>query len=140
MTTRSQLQQVQGVHGGSLNTSQVAETLDELLAIDLRVVDNEGTTALTMAATTELALAGTELLGALDLLEIGAGTNGLEETESSGSPGEGGTVEGSGVDNERDLGNGHDLVTASEEEGGDGGGSQGRGSSETPRQKLAARF
>lgn len=133
VTTRGQLQQVQGVDGGGLHTGNVAETLDELLAIHLGVVDDEGTAALAVAAATELALAGAELLGALDLLQIGTGTDGLEETESSGGLGEGGAVKSSRIDNERDLGDGHDLVTAGEEQGGNGGGSQSRGGCETPK-------
>lgn len=136
VTTGGQLQQVQGVDGRGLDTSQVAEALDELLAVHLGVVDDEGTAALAVAAATELALARAELLGALDLLQVGTGTDGLQETESSGGLGESSAVESSRVDNERDLGDGHDLVAAGEEERGNGGGSQSRGSSETPGQML----
>lgn len=136
VTTGGQLQQVQGVDGGGLNTSQVAEALDELLAVHLGIVNDEGTAALAVAAATELALAGAELLGALDLLQIGPGTDSLQETESSGGLGESGTVESSRVDNEGHLRDGHDLVTAGEEERGNGGGSQGGGGSETPRKML----
>lgn len=136
VTTGGQLQQVQGVDGRGLNTCQVAEALDELLAIHLGVIDDKGTTALAVAATTELALAGAQLLRALDLLQVGTSTNGLQETESSGGLGECGAVESSRVDDERNLGDGHDLVTAGEEEGGNGGGSQSRGGSETPGRML----
>lgn len=132
VTTRGELQQVQGVDGGGLNTGDVAETLDELLAVDLGVVDDEGSAALAVAAATELALTGAELLGALDLLQVGAGTDGLQQTESGGGLGGGSTLEGGGVDNERNLGDGRDLVTTGEQEGGDGRSSQSRGGSESP--------
>lgn len=132
VATGGELQQVERVDGVGLDTSNVAEALDEILAVDLRVVDNERSAALAVAAATELALTGAELLGALDLLQVGAGTDGLQEGQSGRGLGVGGTVKGSRVDNEGNLGNGHDLVTAGEEEGGDGGGSQGGGSSEAP--------
>lgn len=132
VTTGGQLQQVQGVDGGGLDTGDVAEALDQLLAVNLGVVDDQRATALAVAAATELALAGAELLGALDLLNIGTGTNSLQEAESGGSLGSGSGLESSGVDDERNLRNGHDLVAAGEEERGDGGGSQSGGSSETP--------
>lgn len=132
VTTGGQLQQVQGVDGGGLDTDDVAEALDQLLAINLGVVDDKRATALAVAAASELALAGAQLLGALDLLDIGTGTNGLQETESSGSLGSGSGLESGGVDDQGDLGNGHDLVAAGEEERGDGGGSQSGGSSEAP--------
>lgn len=132
VTTRGELQQVQGVDGGGLNTGDVAETLNELLAVDLGVVDNEGSAALAVAAATELALTGAELLGALDLLQIGAGTDGLQQTESGGGLGGGSALEGGGVDDERNLRDGRDLVTTGEQEGGDGRSSQSRGGSESP--------
>lgn len=132
VTTGGQLQQVQGVDGGGLNTGDVAETLDELLAVDLGVVDDERSAALAVAAATELALTGAELLGALDLLQVGAGTDGLQQTESGGGLGGGSALEGGGVDDERDLRDGRDLVTTGEQQGGDGRSSQSRGGSESP--------
>lgn len=132
VTTRGQLQQVQGVDGGGLDTRDVAETLDELLAVDLGVVDNERSAALAVAATTELALTGAELLGALDLLQVRAGTDGLQKTESAGGLGGGSALEGGGVDDQRDLRDGRDLVTTGEQQGGDGRSSQSRGGSESP--------
>jgi len=125
VTTRGELEKVEGRDGRGLNTGDVAEALDELLAIDLRVVDNQRATALAVAAATELALTGTELLGALDLLEIGTGANGLEEGEGGSSAGDGATLNESRVDNQGNLRDGHDLVATSKQERGGGGGSQG---------------
>lgn len=135
VTTRGQLQQVQGVDGRGLDTDDVAETLDQLLAINLGVVDDERTATLAVAAASQLALAGAQLLGALDLLDIGTSTNSLQETESGGGLGKGSGLEGGGVDDKRNLGDGHDLVAAGEEEGGDGGRSQSGGSSEAPERR-----
>lgn len=140
VTTGGQLQQVQGVDRGGLDTSNVAEALDQLLAINLGVVDDQRSTALAVTAATELALAGAQLLGALDLLDIGTGTDGLQETESGGSLGSGSSLENSGVDDEGNLRNGHDLVTAGEEERGNGGGSQSGGSSEAPDHFVSKLF
>lgn len=126
MATGGELEQVQREDGRGLNTSQVAERLGDLLAVDLGVVDDQGTAALAVAAATELALTGAQLARVLDLLDIGGGTDGLEEGDSGRGAGDGGTLEDLGVDDERDLGDGGDLVAAGEEEGGDGRGSQGR--------------
>lgn len=132
VTTGGQLQEVQGVDGGGLNTGDVAESLDELLSVDLGVVDDQGSAALAVAAATELALTGAELLGALDLLQVGAGTDGLQQAESARGLGGGSALEGGGVDDKRNLGDGRDLVATGEQEGGDGGSSQSRGGSEAP--------
>lgn len=132
VTTGSQLQQVQGVDGAGLDTGDVAEALDKLLAVDLGVVDDKRAAAVAVAATSELALTGSELLGALDLLQLGTSTDSLQETDSSRSLGDSGTIEGGGVDDERDLGDGHDLVATGKEERRDGGGSQSGSGSEAP--------
>lgn len=136
MTTRGELEEVESLDGAGLNTGDVAEALDELLSVNLGVVDDQRATALAVAATTQLTLTSTELLGALDLLDVRAGTNGLQETESSGGLGIGRTVESGGVDNQRNLGDGVDLVATGKEKRGDGRSSQGGSGSETPRVLL----
>lgn len=136
VTTGGELQQVQGEHGAGLDTGDVAEAQNELLAVDLRVVDDQGSTALSVTATTQLSLSCTELLGALDLLQIGTGTDGLQETESSRGLGVGGTIESGGVDNERDLRNGHDLVATGEQQRGDSRSSESGSGSESPERIL----
>jgi hypothetical protein len=136
VTTGGELEEVESLDGASLNAGDVAEALDKLLSVDLGVVDDQRATALAVTATTQLTLTSTELLGALDLLDVGASTNGLQETESSGGLGVGGTVESGGVDNQRNLGNGVDLVATGEEKRGDGRSSQSGSGSETPRVLL----
>jgi hypothetical protein len=136
VTTRGELEKVHGEDGASLNTGNVAESGNELLAILAGVVDNKGTTALTVAAVSELTLTGTELLGSLDLLEVRACTDGLEEGDGSRGLADGGVAKGGRVDDKRDLGNGGDLVTAGHQEGGGRRGSNGRGGSETLLAKV----
>jgi hypothetical protein len=133
VTTRGELEEVKGGDGAGLDTGDVAETNDELLAVDLGVVDDQGATALAVAAATELALTGTELLGLLGLVDFGTGTNGAEQRDGGGGLGHGGGLEELGVDNERDLRDGHDLVTAGEEERGGSGGGEGGADSVAPR-------
>lgn len=136
VTTRGELEEVHGEDGASLNTGDVAEGSNELLAILAGVVDNEGTTALAVAAVSQLTLTGAELLGSLDLLEVSTGTDGLEEGDGSGGLGDGGVAEGGRVDDKRNLRNGGDLVTTGHQEGGGGRGSNGRGGSETLLAKV----
>lgn len=133
VTTRGELEEVEGGDGRGLDTGDVAETGDELLAVDLGVVDDKRATSLAVTATSELALTGTEGLGLLDLLDIGTGTDGLEEAEGGGGLGESTGLEESRVDDEGNLGDGHDLVTTGEEERGSSGSSQGGADSISPR-------
>jgi hypothetical protein len=121
-----ELEEVEREDGRRLDAGQVAERLGDLLAVDLGVVDDQGPAALAVAAATELALTGAELAGVLDLVDVGRGADGLEEGEGGRGAGDGGALEDLGVDDERDLGDGGDLVAAGEEEGWDGRGSQGR--------------
>jgi hypothetical protein len=130
VATGSKLEEVESIDRARLDTGDVAEALDEILAIGLGAVDDEGTTALAVAAAPELALTGTDLLGALDLLDIRASTNSLQEAESSGGLGDGLTSDGGGVDDQGNLGDGRDLVAASHQEGSHSGSGKSRGSSE----------
>ena len=130
VTTRGELEEVEGIDRAGLDTSDVAESLDKILSIDLSAVDHEGSTALAVTAASHLTLTGAELLGSLSLLDIGTGTKSLKERKGSGGLGDAG--DGGGVDNEGNLGDGGDLVTTGHQEGGDSGRSQSRRSSETP--------
>lgn len=132
VSTRGELEEVESEDGGGLNSGDVAESLDELLAIDLGVVDNQRTTTLAVTAATELTLTGTDLLGLLDLDQVGTSTNSLQESDGSLGLGQGGTLESLGVDNQRDLGNAGDAVTTGEQEGRNGRSSQGGSGSEAP--------
>lgn len=132
VTTRSQLEEVESVNRGCLNTGNVAEGSDELLAVALGVVDNERTTSLAVAATTELTLAGAQLLGLLNLDDIWASTNSLQQLGGGLGLDKSGGLEDLGVDNERDLRNGGDAVATGEEKSGNSGSGDSRGSRETP--------
>ncbi len=130
VATGGELEEVERVDRAGLNTGEVAEALNKILAIGLSAVDNERATALAVAAASELALASTELLGLLDLLNIGTSTNSLQEAEGTSgllSSGESGRV-----DNEGNLGDGGDLVATGHQERSDSGGGKSRGSSEAP--------
>lgn len=132
VTTRSELEEVEGIDRRSLNTGDVAEGLDEGLAILLGVVDDERTTALPVAPAPHLTLTSTELAGVLDLLDIGTGTDGLEQSKSGGGLDDGVLGESGGGNDEGNLGDGSDLVATGHQESSVGGGSQSRGGSETP--------
>jgi hypothetical protein len=136
VTTGGELEEVEGMDGACLNTGNVAETLDEVLSVNLGVVDNQRSTALAVTTTPQLTLTGTELLGKLNLVDVGTSTDGLQEPKSSGGLGVGGTVESGGVDNQGNLGNGVDLVATGKEKGGDGRSSQSGSGSETPKTQL----
>ena len=75
MSTWCELEKIERKDGGSLNTGDVAESTRDLLTVDLGVVDNQRTTALSVTATTELTLTSAELAGGLDLLDIWGGTD-----------------------------------------------------------------
>lgn len=130
VTTGGELEKVEGIDGAGLDTGEVAEALDEVLAVRLGAVDDERTASLAVAAASELALSGAELLRLLSLLDILTGTDGLQETKSGSRLLSG--AESGRVDDEGDLGNGSNLVAAGEEKGGNGGGGKGRGSSKAP--------
>lgn len=132
VTTRSELEEVEGVDGRGLDTGNVAESRDELLAVGLGVVDDQRTAALAVAAATELTLTGTELLRGLDLLDISTGTDSLQEGDGSGGLGDGSVGESGRGNDEGNLGDGGDVVTTSQQQSGAGRSSQGRGGSEAP--------
>jgi hypothetical protein len=134
VSTRCELEEVQCEDRAGLNTGNVAESTDELVAINLWVVDDQRTTALAVTASTELTLTSAELAGSLDLVNICGSTNGLEETESSGCACNGGAGEDLGFDDERDFWDGCDLVTTGHQESWDGRSSKGRNGCESPVQ------
>lgn len=135
VTTGGELEEVEGEDGGGLNTGDVAEGTDELLAINLGVVDNQRTAALAEAAVPQLTLTGTHLAGLLDLDKVGTGTDGLEEGNGGLGLGNSGVLEGLGVNDQRDLRNVGNAVTASEQKRRNGRSSEGRGSSETSKKQ-----
>lgn len=130
VTTGGELEEVEGVDGAGLDTGEVPEALGELLAVGLGGVDDKGSTALAVAAASKLALSSAKLLGSLGLLDIGTGTDSLEELKSG--LGLGDARDSGGVDNEGNLGDSRDLVATGHQERSDGRGGKSRGSSETP--------
>lgn len=130
VTTGSELEEVEGVDGGGLDTRDVAEGLDELLAVGLGVVDDERTAALAETTATHLTLTGAGLLGLLDLDEVRAGTDSLEKGNGGLGLGDSGALEGLGLNDEGDFGDAGDTVTAGEQKRRNGRSSQGRGGSE----------
>jgi hypothetical protein len=128
VTTGSQLEKVEGIDGGSLNTGDVAESKDQLFAILIGVVDDKRSTALPVAATPHLTLTSTELAGVSDLLDVGTSSDLLEKGKSGGSLGDGTVGEGSGGDDKRDFRDGGDLVSTGHQQSSAGRGSK-RGSS-----------
>ena len=125
VATRGELEEVERVDGAGLDTGDVAESKDKILAILLGVVDNERTTALSVAATPHLALTSADLAGVASLEHILASADCLEKSNSLL-----GLLDGkaSGGDNEGNLGDGADSVTAGQKEGGAAtGGERGGG-------------
>lgn len=139
MAAGRQLEQVERVDRAGLHAGDVAEALGQLLAVHLGVVDDERAAALTVPPASQLTLSGAELLGLLDLLNVGTGTDGLQERYGSGGLGVGTTLESGRVDDERNFGDGGDLVAAGKEKRGQSGGGEGRGSSESPGEKKKKR-
>lgn len=132
VTTRSKLEEVESGNGASLNTGDVSESGNELLAIGLRRVDDKRATSLAVAAATELALTGAELLGVLDLGDVLTSADSLQKAESSSGLGNSGTLENSGVDNQRNLRDGVDLVSTGHEQRNGSGSGQGRNNGVSP--------
>ena len=131
MSTGGELEEVQGENRAGLNTGEVSECANQLLAINLWVIDDQRSTALSVTAATELTLTSTELAGVLGLLDVTTGTDSLQQSNGSGGLLDGSIGKGSRGDDEGHLGHGADLVTAGEEEGGASRGGNGRSSSET---------
>lgn len=132
MTTRGQLEKVESVDRASLDTWQVAGALNEIGTINLRVVDDKGSTSLAVTAASQLALSSSQLLGLLRLDDIGRGADSGQDGESVGGLGSSTSLEDGGVDNQGNLRDARNLVAAGEEKRGNSGGSKSRGSSESP--------
>ena len=122
MTAGGELEEVECVDGRGLDAGNVAEGAHEFFAVCLGIVDDEGPTALAVAASSHLALAGAEFAGLLHFDDVRARTDGFEELSCKLSLDERCGFEDSGVDDQRDLRDGRDAVASGEEEGGNGTG------------------
>lgn len=132
VTAGSELEEVEAEDGCGLNTGDVAESTHELLAVDVGVVDDERTAALAETAVPELTLTGAHGAGLLDLDELRAGAESLQESNGGLGLGESGALEGLGVNDQRNFGDVGDAVAAGEKERRDGRSSEGRSGSEAP--------
>jgi hypothetical protein len=132
VSTRCELEEVKGVDVAALNTGDVAESLEELLAVLGGVVDDEGAATLDVATVPQLTLTGAKLAGVLDLLDIGGGTDGGEKLDGLGGLLQGTVGEGGAGDDERHLRDGTDTVATGEEKGSAGRSSNGGNGGETP--------
>lgn len=125
VTSGGEVEEVQGADGAELNTGDVPEGLGDTLVL---LVNEEGTTPLGEATVPELSLSSPQLLGPLNLLDIAKSVDALEDGNSL--LGLGDALNGV-VDDEGDLSNPLDAVSAGHDEGGEGGGSEGRHNGET---------
>ena len=94
MTSGSELEEVERVHGAGLDAGDVAEGADQVLAVGLGVVDDQGAAALAVSAATEFAFSCAELAGFLYFDDVGAGADELEEGCGGGGFDQGGAFEG----------------------------------------------
>lgn len=96
VSTWCELKEIEREHGAGLNTGDVAECANQVLAVGFGVVDDERSTALAVAATSQFSFTGSELAGSLDFADVWSGTDGFEKGESCGGLGDGGSFEGGG--------------------------------------------
>lgn len=125
MSTRSELEEVKAVDRGDVDSGDVTEgTLDAVVL----GVDNEGSTAHDVAAVAHLSLSGADLLGVNRALDVEVGVVALED-------GDGilGLLDGLDVlgENEGNLLELSDAVSAGNDEGGHGRGGEGGGNGDT---------
>jgi len=124
VSTRSELEEVESLYVGELDSREVAECLYDAVVL---VVDDERATALAVATVAHFSLSGAEFAGVGDLDDIGVCIDALQECYSFLCLLEGLDV---GGEDEGNLGDLLDAVTAGENERGEGRGSEGRDGSE----------
>ena len=133
VATRSQLEEVEAEDRTSLNARDVPETFEKIASVDFGVVDDKRTTALSEAAASHLALAGAHCPRVLDFAELATGADSVEEGNGLLGLAAETIIKRGRIDNKRDLGNRHDLVSASHQQGGNTRGGYGRACSKPPR-------
>lgn len=89
VATGCELQEVEGKDGGCFDTRDVTESMNQLLAVFMWVVDDQGATSLAVATSSELSLPGSQFAGAGDLFHVRACTDCFEKLDGSGGAGDG---------------------------------------------------
>lgn len=118
VTAGSELKKVESVHGAGVDTGEVAGS--PLHVGVLITVDDEGTLGQLETRVSHLVGASTGRFGGTNASEVTSGADGVEGGEESL-----GGVNVEGVNNERQLGDGIDIVASSENERSDGSCSEG---------------
>lgn len=120
VTTRGELEEVEGLDGAGLDTGNVLESPDDTLVLG---VNDEGTPPLPVPPVPHLTLTGPDLPRVGNLGDVGVGSDSLEELD--GSLGLLGGLDGRRED-EGDLLDLLDPVASGEDKGGESRGSEGR--------------
>lgn len=120
VTTRGELEEVEGLNGAGLDTGDVLESPDDTLVLG---VDDEGTPPLPVPPVPHLTLTGPDLPRVGNLGDVGVGSDSLEELD--GSLGLVGGLDGRRED-EGDLLDLLDPVASGEDKRGESRGSEGR--------------
>lgn len=120
VTTRGELEEVEGLNGAGLDTGDVLESPDDTLVLG---VDDEGTPPLPVPPVPHLTLTGPDLPRVGNLGDVGVGSDSLEELDSS--LGLVGGLDGRRED-EGDLLDLLDPVASGEDKRGKSRGSEGR--------------
>lgn len=94
VSTWCELKEIKREDRAGLNTGDIAERADKVLAVGFGVVDDEGSAALTVAATSHFSFTSAEFAGCLDLADVRTSTDSLEESQSCGGLGDGRSFEG----------------------------------------------
>lgn len=131
MTAGGELQDVEAVDIADVDAHDVAGSLGEVLIIV--VVDDEGTLGPDVAGVSVLALTSAHGLGLLDLGELGANTEGLEEFEEF----LGLAIGERNVDDERELSNLLDSVASGHDQRGAGRGGESRSDGVSAHRQVA---
>lgn len=120
VTTRGELEEVEGLDGAGLDTGDVLESPDDTLVLG---VNDEGTPPLPVPPVPHLTLTGPDLPRVGNLGDVGVGSDSLEELD--GSLGLLSGLDGRRED-EGDLLDLLDPVASGEDKGGESRGSEGR--------------
>lgn len=131
VSTRGQLEEIKSEDRAGLNAGDVTESFDELFSIDVRVVDDQRSTALAVSPSTHLSLSGTKLARFLYLDEIWAGSEVFEKGDGSLGFSDGVILKCLGVNHQGNFRHVRDTVATGVEERRDGRSGQRRSGGES---------